>query len=115
MSKDVEKRPHYLSPEDRAWVRTRAKEHGVSLAALAKSVGMTRQNMYLLLDEHGAGFTFLWPAIVKALGGTPPSGELPVEDPRLREIIRRWSELSEADRAIIEQVAKRLASSKTRI
>lgn len=107
-----EKRPHYLSPEDKEWVRRRAKERGLSLPTVAKAAGMTRQNLYLILSPKGAGFTFEWSAIVSFLGGTPPSGVPPIEDVRLQEIIRRWPELTEADRAMIEQVAKRLSVKK---
>lgn len=84
----------------------------MSKAELAKRAGMTRQNIYLLLDGS-ATFTYEWPAIVAALGGTPPSGILPLIDDRLREIIRRWPDLSEADKLIVEQMARRFGARKS--
>lgn len=109
---DGARRPYHVSPEDKGWVRKRLNEKKMSKAELAKRAGMTRQNIYLLLDGE-ATFTYEWPAIVAALGGTPPSGVLPLIDDRLREIIRRWPDLSETDKLMVEQMARRFGAKKS--
>lgn len=96
--------------EDKIWALNRLHEKRMTRAALAREVGMTRQNMYLLLDpDGGAKRSALWPRIVEVLGGTPPSGIPAVLDERLREIQLRWNELTEQDKILIEELARRLS------
>lgn len=102
---------HRLTAADRDWVKRRVAEKRTSVAAIAKAVGMTRQNLYQLLDgtQHA---TYEWAALVSTLGGTPPSGVPPITDERLLGIVRRWPELSEADKAFVEQFTRRLHGKK---
>lgn len=96
-----------LTAEDRAWVAERLAARGWKRGTLAKRIGMTRQNIYKLLDGSQKR-TLAWPAIVEALGGTPPGGVPQIlRDPRLRELVTRWQEIPEADRVIIAMLAKR--------
>ena len=65
--------PDFVSDADKAWALERIKALGTNRAALAERVGMTRQNMYLLLGGSTRRCA-QWPAIVRELGGDPPSG-----------------------------------------
>lgn len=104
------RRQYYISPEDKAWALKRLKERGLNKAQLAKLVGMKRQGIYWLFDR--ATHSWDWPTIVAALGGTPPSGIPMIPDERLRTIIRRWPEMSEADRQLMEQMSTRFGAKK---
>lgn len=97
---------HDLTDEDRDWIRRRVAELRTSRAAIARKAGMSRQNFYQLLDGKQSS-TNDWHAIVAALGGTPPSGMPPITDARLATVVRRWPELSEEDKQIVELIAKR--------
>jgi len=103
--------PYRVTKEDKAWIERRLADRKWTRAELARRAGMTRQNLYLLLNGT-ASWTYEWAAIVAALGGTPPSGVAPLIDDRLRELIRRWPELSEADKALVEQIARRFGTKK---
>ena len=98
---------HFLTDDDRAWIVRRLDERKMSRAALARAVGMTRQNMYLMLNGKVAHTTD-WEAIVAALGGTPPAGQPLITDERLRNIVRRWPDMSESDRALVHTVVARV-------
>lgn len=111
MSKqDGDRRPHVLSADDKAWILRRLQERKMSRAALAKAIGMSRQGIYALLGD--GGYTWDWPSIVAALGGTPPSGVAPILDARLRNIVRRWPDLSDEARATMEVLSEQLRSKK---
>lgn len=102
---------HFLTTDDREWIVRRLADKRMSKAALARAVGMTRQNMYLMLNGEVAHTTD-WPEIVAVLGGTPPGGSPPITDERLRAIVRSWSDMSEADRALTHEVIARLRAKK---
>lgn len=104
--------PHYLTDDDRKWLRQRIEEQGIKKPELARRVGVTRQTIYYLLSGE-IGSSLDWAAIVSAVGGTPPSGHPPVTDPRLKELVRMWPSLSDDDRRLIETTAKRLATKKS--
>jgi len=107
-----ERRQHHLSNEDREWIKRRMKERRISVAALGKAIGQTRQAVYLLLDGTTKA-TYDWNAIVVALGGTPPSGTPPITDERLRSVVRRWPELSEEEKRLMEAMSKTFSTRKT--
>ena len=104
------KRQYFLSAEDKAWMKQRMTERKMGVAQLAKAVGMSRQNVYLMLGA--ARHTWDWDVVVSVLGGTPPGGTPVALDDRLAELVRRWPELSEADRSMIENLARRLVGKK---
>jgi hypothetical protein len=103
-----EPEPHRISEEDREWIRRRLKERKMSVRALGDALGQTRQAIYLVLDGT-TRTTEVWPQMVKALGGTPPSGPPPITDERLKEIVRRWQILDDEARKLVHDLAKRLS------
>lgn len=107
---DGDKRVHNLSPEDKAWVVRRLRERKMSRAALGKLIGMSRQGIYAMLGV--GGYTWDWPSIVAALGGTPPSGIEPLLDAKLRVIVRHWPDLSDDARDSLATLAEQLRNKK---
>ena len=99
--------PHHLSPEDREWLQRRIDDRGFSVPQIAERIGVKRQTLYYLLSGRTQSFS-RWPELIAAVGGTPPSGIPVVLDERLKEIARRWPELSEADKAWVEQFVRRV-------
>lgn len=98
---------HYVTDDEKKWARERLDTTKIGIAKLAKICGVSRQAMYQLLDGEVRNVSY-WPVIVKALGGTPGAA-VSVHDARLQEIIRRWPELSDDDRALVEATALRLS------
>lgn len=103
--------PHFLTDEDRAWMRRRMSERNIGARQLGSAIGCTRQNVYLILSGVTACSSD-WGAIVNALGGVPPSGIPPITDVRLRDLVRKWNDLAEDDRRIIESLVKRFLDKK---
>lgn len=98
---------HFVTDDEKQWVRRRLEETNYGVANLAKFCGVTRQAIYQLIDGKVRNIVY-WPEILIALGtgsGKSPSGD----DARLQEIIRRWPDLSDEDRALVEATALRLS------
>ena len=98
---------HDVSDDDRAWMRQRMEERSIGMVKLAKLVGISRQALYQLLNGE-TRHSWQWAAIVKHLGGKPPSAK-PTDDERLTEIMRRWPEMTDDDRALVLATVLRLA------
>lgn len=98
---------HFVTDDEKKWAREQMEKLGISVPKLAKIGGVTRQAIYNLLDGEVRNITY-WPPIAKALGGDTGKSP-PVDDARLQEIIRRWPELSDDDRALVEATARRLS------
>lgn len=81
-------------------------------SGLARLVGVTRQTIYLLISGRLSS-TAHWDAIVGVVGGQPPNGHHPIDDPRLAELVQIWPEISDEDRHLLEMTAKRLATKRS--
>jgi len=100
-------RQHYLTDDDRLWIRRRLTERKLGVADFAKQIGMTRQGVYLIMRGKTERCED-WPRLVATLGGEPPSGVPILLDDNLRKIVKHWPELSEATREMVAQLIVRL-------
>lgn len=98
---------HFVTDDDKHWMRARLEETKIGVAKLAKICGVSRQAMYGVRDGDVRNITY-WPLIVRALGGDGGK-TASANDARLQEIIRRWPELSEDDHVLLETTARRLS------
>lgn len=98
--------PHYVTDDEKRAMRAAVANGTTSAAKLAKISGVTRQAICQLMDGNVRTIDY-WPAIAKAIG--LEHKEARVHDARLQEVLRRWPELSDEDRAVIEAMARQLS------
>ena len=98
---------YYVTDDQKKRVRDAIDKGVTSAAKLAKISGVSRQAIYLLIDGDTRTITY-WPAIAREIGDDSAKAAS-AHDARLQEIIRRWPELSDDDRALVEATARRLS------
>lgn len=105
-----------ITPDDKAWARKRMAERSISQAELARLVKTTTAMMSQFFDEeseHPVRHSRFWPAIVTALGGTPPTISDPdgaAADEHQRAILDRWHLMTADERAAVSTLVISLTS-----
>lgn len=78
---------------------------------LGDRVGATKQSIHMLLDEgrpvpiHNSR---LWPAIVSALGGEPPTHQATEIDDNRRAVLENWNKLTPEQQAVVASLVRTL-------
>lgn len=107
-----------VTPRDKAWALAAMAERGITKAGLARAVKTSTAMISQFFDEraeHPVRHSRFWPAIVAALGGTPPSLQDPSDpiDEHKQAVLDGWALMSSDERAAVSTLVRSLISRRT--